>query len=220
MSPVHVVRQGECLSSIALRYGFRNWQSLYYHPDNSALRRRRPNPDTLHPGDEIVIPERESRTESAETDRRHRFRLHAPRARLRLQLKNRWGAPLAQYRYNLRVGQQNIEGTTDSDGNLEADIPADAAEGELTAWLAAKGDRSGPSHTWRLQLGSLDPDDEISGVQGRLINLGYPIDRADGTMGPATRKALMEFQARNRLPITGRIDDQTRRELKRQHHDT
>ena len=51
----HTVKQGECLSSIAHRYGFKNAGLLYDHPDNEAFRKRRPDPAVIFPGDEIKI---------------------------------------------------------------------------------------------------------------------------------------------------------------------
>ena len=29
---IHVVEQGECLSSLAAQYGFSSWKDLYEHP--------------------------------------------------------------------------------------------------------------------------------------------------------------------------------------------
>jgi hypothetical protein len=34
-----------------------SWQELYNHPDNSAFRRKRPNPDLIQPGDVLAIPQ-------------------------------------------------------------------------------------------------------------------------------------------------------------------
>ena len=55
---VHKVEPGESLYSIAHKYGIACWQSIYEHPDNADLRRRRPNPHVLHPGDEVRVPEK------------------------------------------------------------------------------------------------------------------------------------------------------------------
>jgi hypothetical protein len=32
------------------------WQEVYHHSDNAAFRRKRPNPDLIHPGDVVMIP--------------------------------------------------------------------------------------------------------------------------------------------------------------------
>lgn len=51
----HVVQPGDTLTRIARLYGIADWRSIYYAPENSEFRRRRPNPDRIYPGDEIVI---------------------------------------------------------------------------------------------------------------------------------------------------------------------
>ena len=55
---VHVVQKGESLSKIAALYGmgFAAWRKIYDHPDNEPLREKRPNPNLIQPGDEVVIP--------------------------------------------------------------------------------------------------------------------------------------------------------------------
>jgi len=54
----HTVAQGESWSVIAAQHDYRNWRIVYYAPENADLRRTRPNPDLLQPGDKIVIPDR------------------------------------------------------------------------------------------------------------------------------------------------------------------
>lgn len=44
MSHVHVVKQGECLTRIAARYGFGDYRVIYDHPANTEFKRKRPNP--------------------------------------------------------------------------------------------------------------------------------------------------------------------------------
>jgi hypothetical protein len=58
MSQKHVVEAGECLTSIARLYGFVNWRVIYDAADNAALRKLRPNPELLAPGDEVAIPDK------------------------------------------------------------------------------------------------------------------------------------------------------------------
>lgn len=56
---VHVVQPGESLSKIAALYGmgFAAWRKIYNHPLNEELRAKRPNPNLIHPGDEVMIPQ-------------------------------------------------------------------------------------------------------------------------------------------------------------------
>jgi peptidoglycan hydrolase-like protein with peptidoglycan-binding domain len=48
----------------------------------------------------------------------------------------------------------------------------------------------------------------VRAVQRRLMDRGFLL-KADGVMGPATRKALMDYQQRQNLEVTGRIDRRT-----------
>jgi len=57
MSAVYTVQQGDWLDKIARNHGFESWRDLYHHPDNAAFRSRRPNPNLIYPGDQIVIPD-------------------------------------------------------------------------------------------------------------------------------------------------------------------
>lgn len=53
---IHVVKSGETLSGIAKKFGLKSWQELYNHPSNSAFRAKRPNPNLIYPGDQVLIP--------------------------------------------------------------------------------------------------------------------------------------------------------------------
>jgi LysM domain len=52
----YTVISGDTLSGIAKKHGIKDWQVIYNHPDNSGLRRKRPNPDRIFPGDIVMIP--------------------------------------------------------------------------------------------------------------------------------------------------------------------
>ncbi|MHA7630290.1 alpha/beta fold hydrolase [Corallococcus sp. M7] len=53
----HVVKAGESLYSIAASYRIADWRVVYKDPRNAALRKTRPNPDHIKPGDKVYIPE-------------------------------------------------------------------------------------------------------------------------------------------------------------------
>ena len=76
MATSHVVTQGEHLSQIAKRYGFRDSRTVWDHPDNAALRERRPSPNVLLPGDVIQIPAKRLGRLPCAT---HRFQIPASR---------------------------------------------------------------------------------------------------------------------------------------------
>jgi hypothetical protein len=51
----HVLQRGETLAAIARRFGM-TWQELYGHEENAAFRALRPDPNVVHPGDELWVP--------------------------------------------------------------------------------------------------------------------------------------------------------------------
>ncbi len=211
--PTHLVKQGECLSSIAEHYDL-PWKTIYNHAQNAALRERRPNPNVLFPGDEIFVPEPAPRDEQAPTDNVHKFVKQTDPTMLRLVLKDHKDQPLSSKKYKLVVAGDEKEGYLPGNGLLEQPIPGNAATGEITVWL-----NEDPELTliWSLRLGGLDPINQISGVQGRLNNLGFFCGSVDGIAGPKTRRAIRAFQQASGLQVTGEIDAALRTALESAH---
>ena len=58
---------------------------------------------------------------------------------------------------------------------------------------------------------------EISGVQGRLTNLGYDCGKINGKLDSETREALLSFQKTNRINETGEADSATLDKLEQLH---
>jgi hypothetical protein len=211
MGVVHIVRQGECFSIIARRYGFQSYRTLYDHPDNAELKQERPNPNVLFPGDRVVIPDKETRTVNAATAKRHKFVVRTHEKVLRLRIEDHDGEPIAGAAYELAVGTDTRKGSTDGDGRLEEKIPS--GTGIATLKVAER--------TLKLRLGAVNPmkgapDKGLSGVYARLRNLGYrPFE--EGEVGPRTRLAIAVFQADAQLPVNGKLDDATRAKLEKLH---
>jgi len=101
---IHKVEQGEHLTSVAKRYGFSDWRSVYEHPGNVELRARRPNPDVLLPGDRVAIPEKKRKAVPAATEQRHRFIRMGTLVMLRFVVKDPEERVLGGARYELRIG--------------------------------------------------------------------------------------------------------------------
>lgn len=205
MPTTYVVRQGDCWSKIARQFGFPDYKLLYDDPANAELKAKRPNPNVLRPGDRIQIPDRTPKTVDLGSGRKHTLRVKSVRKALRLKLVAHDGEPLAGESYELDLGDGSPRtGATDGDGKLEELVPAQTSSATLTV-----GDR-----VLRLRLGHLNPiaeakEDDFSGVQGRLKNLGYDPGPADGKYGPRTRAALAIFQSDEGLDPTGEADDAT-----------
>jgi hypothetical protein len=202
---VHVVKQGECLSSIAHAYGFASYQPVYEHADNADFRKKRPDPAVIFPGDEIAIPEFKPKQETLPTGKRHRIVVKRPLVQLRVYLRDHDGTAIANQDYVLRFDGGEKKGKTTGDGLLEQTIPASVtqAEAEFTA-LDLKV---------QLRCGTVDPVETVSGIQLRLNNLGFGAGPVDGELGPRTSDAIRRFQEANQLDPSGEVNDQTRAKL-------
>jgi Putative peptidoglycan binding domain len=209
LSTTHVVRQGECLSSIASENGFSDYRTIYDHPDNADFKQKRPNPDLIYPGDEIAIPDKTPSAHECQTGADHRFTIPRVRALVRVAVLETDDQPLADTPYALRFGDQVLEGRTDDDGVLEQPVPATIEKATLAL--------TDLDVEVELQFGELDPIDEATGVQARLNNLGFWCGEVDGKVGPKTKAALSAFQASRALEPSGELDDTTRERLSASH---
>jgi hypothetical protein len=212
MPQTHIVQQGECLSSIAQEYGFRDYKTVYQHGDNSELRKKRPNPNVIYPGDKVVIPDRDPKEVSVATGKVHAFTVKTPGKLLRVKLLVNGHDAIANEPYELDVGGESFTGTTDGDGQIEQIVPIGATSAEVRL----------VGRRLTLNLGALNPlrdtgDTGLSGAQARLHNLGFDAGPSDGILGPRTRGAAMLFQAEQGIPVTGKIDDATLGALAKQY---
>jgi hypothetical protein len=121
--------------------------------------------------------------------------------------------PISNAPYIFEVdGSLVDEGKTDGDGGVEIPLPPNAKEGRITVHPGKPEEK-----TFALQLGGVDPVDEVSGVRQRLANLGFfcapegPADAED------LQTSLRKFQEKNSLDVTGKIDDATKSKLKDLH---
>ncbi len=205
----HVVKQGECISSIAKDTGH-FWETIWNEPANSELKGIRKDPNVLLPGDRLTIPVLRPKQEPGATEMRHRFVRRGEPAKLCLRLLDT-DQPLAGLPYKLTIGDRVCTGTTDAEGKLEIPIPGNAKSGRLEV---GKDD---DIRTYHLRLGSVDPVESITGVQQRLNNLGFACGAADGVLGPRTRAALKRYQARHNPPEPGEPDVSTQKQLQSDH---
>jgi N-acetylmuramoyl-L-alanine amidase len=199
----HVIEQGECLASVAAQHGF-DWRTLWDHPNNADLKKKRKDPNVLFPGDVVFVPEKEIRKEKLPTGKRHRFVHKGVLETLRIRLIDELDRPRAKIAYELRIGDESRYGTTNEDGELIEPIPPHTREAKLNI--------GGEDIT--LRIGDLDPPDTISGAQARLTNLGYDAGPSDGIAGPRTGEALRHFQEAFGIEPTGELDDKTIAELR------
>lgn len=218
MADYHTVEQGEYLASIAKDYGFSDWHTIYDHPENADLKKRRPNPDILLPGDELYIPDKQPKQELCATEKKHRFKVNTPKTLLKIVLKDGSGKPIKNQPYTLRVGWVTLKGNTGSSGLVQHKVPTGVPEGLLTL---DKRNTQFPLKVAHLDpLHDADSDEAIlTGVQARLNNLGFECGPADGDIDQSTQDAIMRFQAQ----VMGREDpdgdlDRATLDALRQHH--
>lgn len=211
------VQQGDCLSSITQANGFADYRTIYQRPENADFRRKRPNPNIICPGDVLFIPDLEIKDVSKATDQRHVFEVKKPQVKLRLCLKDDLHQPYENTKYHLRVGVNEWDGSTDGAGMVEKEIEPSATEGEITIFPGG-GNNPDQGYTFTLQLGDLDPIDEMSGIDARLINLGFgPPDVEDSLSDDDRAEALKAFQDKFGLDVTGELTDATKSKLQDLH---
>jgi len=212
MSQTYVVQAGDYMETIAEKFGFRDYHIIYDDPNNSHLRKFRPNPHILYPGDRVFIPDMDPGHEPADTDKKHKFVLKAQKIKLILYIR-RNGEPFAKKAYKLKIGAQTIAGKTGDDGLIEQQIPIGEPLGELTF-------AGPPQYTRKLNFGFLHPISKNSGRQMRLNNLGFGCGPPTGDESDTYDAAVRAFQRRNRLTLTGKFNDHTLDKLRSEYdHD-
>ena len=87
---------------------------------------------------------------------------------------------------------------------VEQELPVSKGIGKLSV----------ENYVFPVQLGHMDPLDELAGIQKRLHNIGYDCGALDGEMGPKTKAALQLFQFDHDLSKSGIADQPTKDKLK------
>jgi N-acetylmuramoyl-L-alanine amidase len=209
----HVVRQGECLATIARHYGYIDPMTIYNHSSNSELRKLRSNPFLLFPGDRVRIPDRPLKVAPCQTGRTHNFLVMLPTKKFRMVLARGDGRALEGIPWELQVLGVVHQGKTGADGVIEVEIDARAS----LAMLSTNGGTPQP-----VGIGHLNPmrqadDGGVTGVQARLNNLGYSPGPVDGELGPKTRAAIRRFEEDQGMEPKGDISEALMKKLEQAH---
>lgn len=207
MSSYHTVAQGEHLSRIAKKYGFRNYQTIWDRPENKDLKDKRKNPNVLFPGDRLFIPDKQVKKEARSTNQVHRFKVSEAKIMLRLVVRDLDSQPVANTPCELHVEDKKYQLTTDGNGKIEQLIPATAESGKLLFKQIEVP----------LKIGHLDPVDEITGQEARLNNLGYNAGSSNDPKDAQLRSAIEEFQCDYNLTVDGVCGPTTQAKLKEIH---
>lgn len=191
----YVVRVGDCIGSIAFEHGHFP-DTIWNDPGNAVIKSERKDPNTLVPGDKLVVPPIRVKTVGKPPEARHRFRRKGVPARLNLVLKHQ-NEPLRNEPYVLDIDGKITRGKTTAKGELSIFIPPNAQAGRLLL-------RSGPRQIeYQLDLGTLAPIDTVIGFKQRLRNLGYDVGELDARLTPDFERAIQTFEAEQGLPSTG-----------------
>lgn len=213
MPKTHTVAQGETLTRIARQYKYSSWKKIYEHPDNAEFRTLRENPDIIFPGDKIIIPDIEPKKMSARAGKSYTFCIKKEKEMLLLNIGAGLETPLEGKRAVLKAGGQKVSALLDKDGLLEVELPDEyEPNGSVELFLDENSDQ--PSHIFELELGTLDPIEELSGIQARCNALGFDCGVVDGIMGSKTREGVEEFQEAYELEVDGEPGPKTQAKLK------
>lgn len=205
----YTVKEGDCLSSIAYKAGH-VWETIWNDPSNSELKSKRKDPNVILAGDRLFIPKLRLKEEARGTDAKHVFEKKGAPIKLRLRFLTD-DDPRANEKFEVAVDGAKVgEGTLDGDGRLEVSIPPD---GKVAVVHIGEG-ASLSTHV--LQLGGVDPVNEITGIQHRLSNLGYSC-QPTGELDDDTREAISRFQKAAGLTVTGEPDENLKSALVKSH---
>ena len=203
----HIVEQGEHLASIAKKFGFADYRTIWNDGGNAGLRDARKSPNVLFPGDVVTIPDRQEKQLPRPTGANHRFVTTAAPLQLRIRVLDSDGKPDKDAPCVLNVDGISRNHTTDRDGKIKEEIPRDAKNGMLTI-----DDTELP-----LMIGHLDPVEKTTGQQARLNNLGYSAGPVGEDRPLQFRSAVEEFQCDQGMKVTGDMDAATRARLEKVH---
>jgi len=207
----HIVQEGEHLSGIAASYGFRDYQTIWNHPENAELKGKRKTPNILFPGDRLYIPDLQGKTVDRPTDKLHTFRLLGGKLFLKIKVQDLNALPVANTPCTLEVDGATFSLATDGDGMIQQEISKTAQNGRLIVRAP-----NVPINMIRtLSIGGLDPLDKESGQRQRLNNLGYNAGESDSQDPQQFRSAVEEFQCDFKLkPVNGICGAATQAKLK------
>jgi hypothetical protein len=212
MSETYTVKQGDFLGKIAAKYGFANPMTIWDDPQNAKLKQNRKNPNVLFPGDQLFIPDKKGKQESGSTETRLKFELKAAKLMLRLILEDAYSKPIANAKCELAIDGEVFKLVSNDKGKIEKEIPAKAEKGSLTIKdsVSPINDQVIP-----IQIGHLDPVNEMSGQKARLNNLGYFAGPLDADEEALFRSAVEEFQCEHmgKSAVDGKCGPKTQEKL-------
>src|SRR3712207_2432198 len=102
MPEIYRVRAGDCLFSIAEKFGM-DWKRIWEDGANADLKRRRANPNILYAGDKLTIPDVDKGGEQGPLEQPHKFRIKGKQA-VRIVIYDYEHKPVPKVSYHYVVG--------------------------------------------------------------------------------------------------------------------
>jgi N-acetylmuramoyl-L-alanine amidase len=207
MATQHTVVQGDCLATIAKKYGFFKWQTIYDHPNNASFRKNNPDPSCLQPDSSLYIPDKKIRGVEAAGRGKLTFVAEKPKVYFVKKIQDNNGNPIADAHYDLTIGKTKYSGKTDSNGRIEQEISIDEQIGELT--IQPNSNCPDFLFTWKFKIGHLDTTTSATGHQARLQHNRIDCGPVDGEPASITQAAISKLQIKNNMTPNGEVSQQT-----------
>ena len=158
---VYQIVSGDTLSSLAERFQFLHFATIWNAEDNAALRDARESPHVLFPGDTIVLPDRRPREMTIPTDAKRRLVVFREELHVKVRVRDLNGDEVA-----LDGALAFIDGEP-----TDASIAGDAIDVTLPRRDAQVVSLQLGDASWDFRVGELVPIREAGGTEGRLENL-------------------------------------------------
>jgi hypothetical protein len=205
----YVVRAGDYLTAVAHARGLTPGD-IWDHPANADLRKKRPNPEILAPGDILFIPVVEREWLPVSAGSTNTYVVTIPLVEIHVVLHGSDGKPLAGKSLVLEPDPGVKSPTTDGTGLLKVKIPVTVRRVTVTVPDA--------NLKFQIRVGELDPHDTSSGILSRLRQLGYagseghlarsgrPYLAGVDLSENALRRAVSAYQNDQGQDVTGTLD--------------
>jgi LysM repeat protein len=209
MCKVYKVLQGDCMSSIAMKYGVLE-ETIWQFQQNSKLKSLRGSKIALLPGDLVHIPSIRKKIISSQTGKKISFVRKSIYTDfiMKFELNN---GPRNDQLVRVEVDNLSVgDFTTDGDGILKLTIKADAK----MVIVIFETDTHG-LEKFEFSLGTIDPIDTVSGQKARLANLGFHYGDINDVDDSEFRQDILAFQIASRIEKTGSVDKVTQSKLEK-----
>ncbi len=192
---VYAVEPCDTLSSIADRFGFLHFATVWNDPANAGLRAVRASPHVLLAGDEVVVPDKRPRKLSVMTNTEITLIVYVEKLHVKLRAVDASGEPVDVDPASVQVNGAEAAASPAGDV-LDTPIARDA----VTLSLVSTDSEPKEASPLLGDIGALPPLREVGGAQARLENLGFgmfddpPAEDDDPDADEALELAIELFQ--------------------------